>query len=87
MVHFQTSDSPGQTPSKGLASKVNPRSKIGRFGLMVRVGGLQDTKCDASSFDKYDFMIKSLAGYGLAGKITMQVPFCCRVRRDLPKRF
>ena len=31
-----------------------------------------DTKCDASSFDQYDFRIKSLAGYGLAGKITMQ---------------
>ena len=41
----------------------------------MRVGGLQDTKCDASSFDQYDFMVKSLAGYGLAGKITMQVPF------------
>ena len=51
------------------------RSKIGRFGLIVRAGGLQDTKCDASSFDQYDFMVKSLAGYGLAGKITMQVPF------------
>jgi len=73
MVHFQTSDSPGQNPSEGQALKV--RSKIGRFGLIVRAGGLQDTKCDASSFDQYDFMVKSLAGYGLAGKITMQVPF------------
>ena len=47
---------------------------------------MQDTKCDASSFDQYDFMVKSLAGYGLAGKITMQVPFRCRARRHLPKK-
>jgi len=34
---------------------------------------LQDAKCDANVFDQYDYMIKLLSGYGLAGKITMQV--------------
>ena len=34
MVHFQTSDSPWQTSPEGLAVKVNPRSEIGRFGLI-----------------------------------------------------
>ena len=39
MVHFQTYNSPREAPPKGLAVKVNLRSEIGRFGLIVRVGG------------------------------------------------
>jgi len=31
-----------------------------------------DMQCDVGTFDQYDQMMKALAGYGLAGKITMQ---------------
>ena len=34
------SDSPWQTPQKGMAVKVNMRSETGRSGPIVRVGGL-----------------------------------------------
>ena len=42
MVHFQTSDSPWQTPPKGLAVKVDPRYEIGRLSLIGRVGGTRE---------------------------------------------
>ena len=44
----QTSDSPSQTPPKGMASKVHLRSGSGRFGLIVRVGGYRVTALEAT---------------------------------------
>ena len=52
MVHTHFLDSPLQSPGEGLAVKVNPRSEIGRFGLIVRIDryrGGRERRCECNT--------------------------------------